>query len=269
MKSIIKWTAIVLGGLIGLAALAGVALYPGGKKTLTRTYADIPVETVAIPSGAEAVRRGEHVASIWGCTKCHGEDLSGTLLANDAFLGTIPAANLTSGKGGIGKSYSEADWVRAIRHGVKPDSRGEVFMYNYSRLSDQDLGALIAYLKQIPPVDTAYPAMHLGPIVPLAPAVGLFRPAAEMIDHAARRAADPVEGATVEYGKYLFAICGECHSTKVASELEDWSQEDFMRTFRTGVLPDGKKLTPAMSLKNFGELNDTELAALWFYLTER
>jgi formamidopyrimidine-DNA glycosylase len=75
--------------------------------------------------------------------------LSGTLLANDAFLGAIPAANLTSGKGGIGKSYSEADWVRAIRHGVKPDSRGEVFMYNYSTLSDQEVEGLVAEARRL------------------------------------------------------------------------------------------------------------------------
>ena len=66
------------------------------------------------------------------------------LLADDPFLGTIPASNLTSGKGGIAKSYSDADWIRAIRHGVKPDSRVEILMYDYSTMSDRDLGALIA-----------------------------------------------------------------------------------------------------------------------------
>ena len=269
MKTIIKWILILLGGLVGLTFLAGAALYPAGMKKLTRTYANIPVETVSIPSDAEAVARGKHVAIIWGCTKCHGEDLSGSLLTNDAILGTIPAPNLTSGKGGIGGSYSEADWVRALRHGVKPDGRGEAFMLNYSTLSDQDLGALIAYLKQIPAVDAAYPAMRFGPIIPIAPAIGLVPPAAEQIDHGAPRPADPVPGATSEYGSYLFTICTECHSTKVASEVKDWSQEDFVQAFRTGVLPDGKPLPAAMSSKTFGEMNEVELEALWLYLKER
>ena len=44
------------------------------------------------------------------------------------------------------------------------------------------------------------------------------------------------------------------------------SQEDFIRALRAGVLPDGKKLSPAMPLKTYGEMNDTELAALWLYL---
>ncbi len=267
MKNIMKWTGIVLGGLIGLTFLAGLALYPSGMKKLTRSYPDIPVETVNIPTDPDSVTRGKHIAIVWGCAKCHGEDLSGMLLADDPFLGTIPASNLTSGNGGIAKSYTDVDWIRAIRHGVKPDSRVEVFMYDYySTMSDRDLGALIAYLKQIPPVDSDYPATRFGPIFPIAPAVGLFTPAAELIDHGAPRPADPVPGATIEYGRYLSALCTECHGENLAGKLGKWKQEDFIRAVRTGVLPDGKQLRSAMSSKTYGEMNDTELAALWLYL---
>ncbi len=266
MKKILKWTGIGCGGLIGLALLAGLALYPAGVKAFTRSYPDIPVETVNIPTDPDAVARGRHIAIVWECTKCHGEDLSGTLLANDPILGTIPASNLTPGKGGIGESYTDADWIRAIRHGVKPNGRVEIFMYDYSTLSDQDLGDVIAYLKQIPPVDSDYPGTTLGPVVPIAPAVGLFTPAAERIDHDAARPADPVPGATIEYGKYLSAICFECHGTNLVGKLEKWKQEDFVRAVRTGVLPNGKQIGPAMSSKTFGEMSDVELAALWLYL---
>jgi mono/diheme cytochrome c family protein len=266
MKNILKWTIIVLGGLTGLALLAGLALYPSGMKKLTQTYPDIPVEAVAIPTGTDAVARGGHIAIVWACTKCHGEDLSGKLLSDDPFLGTIPASNLTSGKGGIARSYSDADWIRAIRHGVMPDSQGEIFMNDYSTMSDQDLGALIAYLKQIPPVDLDFPELRIGPVSALAPVVGLFTPAAELIDHRAPRPADPVPGATLEYGKYLSAICAECHGASLADKLENWKQEDFIRALRTGVLPDGKPLSPAMPLKTFGEMDDMELTALWLYL---
>ncbi len=266
MKRLLKWTGIVFGGMIGLALLAGFALYPSGREQLTRSFPNIPVETVSVPADPDAIARGRHIAVVWGCTKCHGEELSGSLLADDPFLGTIPASNLTSGSGGIAKSYTDADWVRAIRHGVKPDSRIEIFMYDYSTMSDRDLGALIAYLRRIPPVDSDYPAMHLGPIIPIAPAVGLFTPAAERIDHGAPRPADPAPGATKEYGRYLFALCTECHTTNLAGKLEKWKQEDFVRALRTGVLPDGKHLGAAMSPKTFGEMNDTELTALWLYL---
>jgi hypothetical protein len=266
MKKILKWTGIVLGGLIGLTLLTGLALYPSGKEKLTRSYPNILVESVNIPTDLNSIANGKHISIIWGCTKCHGEDLSGKLLANDPILGTIPASNLTAGKGGIGNSYTDTDWVRAIRHGIKPNSQVELFMNDYSILSDQDLGDLVAYLKQIPPVNSELQALHLGLVTPLAPAIGLLTPPAELIDHSKQRPADPVPGATVEYGKYLFTICSECHANNLADKLEEWNQEDFMQAVRTGVLPNGRQLPAVMTPKTFGELNDTELNALWLYL---
>ncbi len=266
MKKIIKWTGIVLGGLIGLTLVTAMAVYPSGKEKLTRAYPNLSIETVSIPTDPDAVARGKHIAIVWACTKCHGEDLNGMLQSNDLIQGTITSANLTSGKGGIGGSYTDTDWVRAIRHGVKPNSRVEVMMYNYSAMSDQELGALIAYLKQIPPIDSDLPAMSFGLMIPVAQAVGLFTPAAEVIDHAAPLTANPEPGATVAYGKSLFILCAECHSSNLVTKLEKWNQEDFMRTVRTGVLPKGRQLPAAMSSKNFSEMNDTELTALWLYL---
>jgi mono/diheme cytochrome c family protein len=267
MKKLVKWTGIVLGGLLGLAVLAGLALYPIGMKKLTRSYPGIPVEVVNIPTDPTGVAHGRHIAIVWGCTKCHGENLSGKLLSGDPLLGTIPASNLTSGKGGIGRSYTDADWIRAIRHGIKPNSQVEVFMYDYySTLSDQDLGDLIAYLKQISPVDADFPALRYGSILPIAPAIGLFTPAAEHIDHGAPRPADPAPGATIAYGRYLSVLCTECHGNNLAGKLEKWTQEDFVRAVRTGVLPNGRQLPSAMPSKTLGEMNDTELAALWLYL---
>ena len=272
MKKLLKWTSTVFGALIVLSMLAGVALYPIGMSKLTQTYPNIVVETVSIPTDTDAIARGKHVSVIWACTKCHGEDLSGRLLTNDPIegtiptLGAIPAPNLTSGNGGVGQLYSDTDWVRAIRHGIKPNNQAVIYMY-VSTISDQDLGDLIAYLKQIPPVDTDSPAIRYGPFLPIAPALGIYTPAAELIDHNAPHPVDPAPGATVEYGKYLSAICAQCHGTGISNAVKNWKQEGFIRTFNTGVLPDGRQLGPTMSSKTFNELNDTELAALWLYFT--
>jgi cytochrome c553 len=272
MKKSLKWIGTVLGGLVGLTLLAGLVLYPIGMKKLSRLYPNITVASVSIPTDDDAIARGRHVSVIWACTKCHGEDLSGRLLTNDPIegtiptLGAIPAPNLTSSEGGIGQFYTDTDWVRALRHGIKPNNQAEIYMY-VSTISDQDLGDLIAYLKQIPPVDTDSPAIRYGPFLPIAPALGIFTPAAELIDHNASHLENPVPGATVEYGKYLSAICAQCHGTGISNAVKNWKQEDFIRTFNTGVLPDGRQLGPAMSSKTFNELNDTELAALWLYFT--
>src|SRR5215208_1132021 len=176
MKRFMRCSGILLGGLIGLILLAGLALYPIGLKTLARSYPNIPVATINIPNDPEAIERGRHIATIWACTKCHEDDLSGKLISNDPFSGTIPASNLTSGSGGIASSYNDADWIRAIRHGVKPNGRAEILMNDYSAMSDQDLGALMAYLKQIPPVDSDQPEMRFGVMVPISTALGLWTP---------------------------------------------------------------------------------------------
>ena len=273
MKKFIKWTSIVLGGLVVLFALAGLVLYVTGMKNLNQTYPNIAVENVNIPTDADAVTRGKHIATIWACTRCHGADLSGTVITNDPLagmvplLGTIPASNLTSGQGGIATSYTDVDWVRAIRHGVLPGGQVEVLMFGYSTMSDQDLGDLIAYLKQIPPVDTNDLEVHYGPIVPIFSEVGLFVPAAERIDHGAPRPIAPAPGATVEYGVYLSAVCTVCHGNGSGNLVNKWTQEEFIRTFQTGVLPDGKEFGPTMSSDTFRGMTDTELTALWLYFT--
>lgn len=273
MKKLLKWTGLVIGGLLVLIAIAGLVLYQMGMKKLKQTYAILPVETVNIPAGADAVARGKHIATIWACTRCHGEDLSGKMITNDPLsgmvplLGTIASPNLTSGKGGIATDHTDIDWVRAIRHGVMPDGQVEALMFDYSTMSDQDLGDLIAYLKQVPPVDTNYPEIRYGPIVPVISNIGLFTPAAEKIDHNASRPGYPAPGATVENGRYLSAVCTACHGNVIGNVVKRWKQDEFIHTFQTGVLPDGNQFGPTMSSSTFHEMTDTELTALWLYFT--
>lgn len=273
MKKWMKWTGIVLGGLTGLVLLAGMALYPVGMKKLTRTYPTIPVAQVSVPTDAAAIARGKHIATIWACIRCHGDHLGGSLITHDPIdgyvplLGTIPAPNLTAGQGGIAQAYTDVDWVRAIRHGVKRDAHGEVFMYDYSTMSDGDLGDLIAYLKQLPPVDSAQSALRYGPLLPILPALGWFTPAAAMIDHNASPPPSPTPGATRKYGKYLAALCAGCHDAGMVGPVRgQYTQAEFISAIRTGLLPNGTQVGRAMPPSIYGEMNDTELAALWLYL---
>jgi cytochrome c553 len=259
-----------------LPVLAGLVLYPIGMKKLHQTYPNLTVETLTIPTDAQAVARGRHIATIWACTRCHDDNLGGSLITQDPIegyvplFGTIPAANLTSGKGGIAQSYTDADWVRAIRHGVKPNGHSEIFMYDDSTMSDRDLGDLLAYLKQLPPVDSAQPALRYGPLLPILPALGLFTPAAETIDHNAPHPAAAVAGATKEYGKYLSALCAGCHDAGMVGPVRGkYAQADLPRAIRTGVLPNGTPIGRAMPPSIFGAMTDTELTALWLYLQNR
>jgi hypothetical protein len=165
IRKILKWIGIVLGSLVGLLVLAFIVLYMigGAKWNRIRCNYDVPVETIIVPTDRASIARGEHIATIHMCGYCHTETLSGQSETVPGLV-TLTFPNLTAG--GVGATNTDEDWARAIRHGVGHDGRGLVMMparYFYY-LSDEDLGALIAYLKTLPSVDDELPPLNLGPL---------------------------------------------------------------------------------------------------------
>ena len=165
MRKILKWIGIVLGSLVGLILVAGVLLYFIGNARLNKKY-DIPPSNLTLPTDAASIEFGKHRAETL-CQGCHGADLSGVEgWFNAPPIGNIDSANLTSGEGGVGKEFSTEDYVRAIRHGIDREGK-PIFMpavVSTSHLSDEDLAAIIAYLKTIPPVDHTVKERHFTPL---------------------------------------------------------------------------------------------------------
>lgn len=289
MKILLKWIGIVVGSLIGLLAVAFVVLILIGGARANQKH-DIPVETMPIPSDAVAIQHGEHVAITHYCTKCHTSNLGGEVFYTIPNLLTIPTPNLTSGAGGVGSFYSDEDWVRAIQHGVGHDGRALWIMpaEGYAHLSDEDIGALIAYLKSVPPVDNTLPERRFEPMGQVMLALGMVPPVAvDRIDHTAPRVAAVKLGVNTEYGGYIaITTCTACHGVDLngapfgppgeevptpnltpGGELAVWSEEEFITTMRTGVTPGGYVLNAdEMPWPFFGQMTDDELKALWRYL---
>jgi len=286
-KKVLKWIGIILGGLLGLVVLAVIILYFVGSSKANKTY-DIPVEPVSIPADAEAIQRGEHLATIYICTSCHTENLGGELSFAVPGMVSIPTPNLTSGASGIGSFYTDEDWVRAIRHGVGHDGRALFIMPSnvFHSLNDEDLGAVIAYLKSVPPVDNQLPERRIELMGRLMMAAGMFPPlAVERIDHANPPPAGPEPGVSIAYGEYLSRTCTECHGAELngapfgppgqevptpnltpGGALAAWTEQGFFTTMRSGVTPGGKQLNEEMPWQYFGQMSDEELSALWMYL---
>jgi mono/diheme cytochrome c family protein len=285
---VLKWIGIVLGGLIVVVLLAFLVLFITGGAKFNRTY-EVAVNPVAIPEGEEAVAHGEHVFLTRGCVDCHGPNLGGTEFINEPSLAVLPAPNLTPG--GVGGTYTDEDWVRALRYGVGADGRGLLIMPSqyYTHLSDEDLGALIAYLKQIEAVDSDLPPRRVGTLGRILLATNqLPPPAPEMIDPNMDRTAPPA-GETAEYGEYIVLTtgCQDCHGANLAGavppgsdpgtplspnltpagHLSGWTRDNFIQTLRTGVTPDGRSLDPErMPWPVAAYSTDTELGAIWAYL---
>src|SRR5881392_2153068 len=70
MKKILKWTGIVVGSLVGLAAVAFVVLLIMGNARANKVYA-IAAKAPPIPTDRESIQRGAHLVIINMCTDCH------------------------------------------------------------------------------------------------------------------------------------------------------------------------------------------------------
>ena len=298
MRKFLKWFGVIGGGLVVVAVLLVVVLFLVGSRKVNRTY-DVAIATVSIPTDAASIARGKHyVEAVGVCQVCHGQNLAGPVIddckdvpcigfSDESIFGKIAPANLTSGIGGIGGSFTDDDYIRAIRHGIGMDNQALTIMpaEEYNRISDDDLGAIIAYLKTLPPVDNEVGESGLGPLGrTLASFVGGLIPAS-LIDHEAQRPQSPAVGVTAEYGEYLSNICAVCHGEglsgsrvpgndrvkapdiTMSGDIGPWTKSQFIDAIRSGTTPRGNLLDPRfMPWNRFTQMTNDELDAIWLYL---
>ena len=312
MKTFLKWAGVSLGALAALMVIAFVVIYFKSQARRTRVT-HLPEETVAIPTDSAALERGKHIFRFRGCEACHSgggslhltndahlnlpaqdlPNMEGNVYLDDPAVGRVIASNLTSGSGGVGGTYTDQDWAHAIRHGIRPDRTPLLFMpaTEFYFLSDEDLGAVIAYVKSAPPVDNELPVSTLSwigrVVMTLIPAI-TFIPA-EMIAHEAPRPVPPETGITPEYGEYLTYSCKVCHGPTMSggpipgfpsswppapnltfgdgSALSSWTEEGFINTIRTGLTPEGREVrADYMPWGSYTFMSDDEMKAVWVYL---
>ena len=290
MKRFLRWGGYAVLSLAAVLAVAYGAVYGYTEYRLGRKY-DVPRMALALSADSEVIAKGRHIATVRGCVDCHGPELAGRLFIDGGPVGVLYASNLTSGAGGVADVYSDADLIAAIRHGVRPSGEPLWFMpsQEFNVLSDEDVSALVSYIRSLEPVDNLLEPSTVGPLGRLLFAIGKLPLApAELIDHDAVRAPAPEAGATAEYGAYLATGCTGCHRSdfsggKITGTPPDfppasnitrdeetgigsWSEEDFRRALTTGVRPDGSQLRPEMPWQLTAQMEEHELRALWLYL---
>jgi mono/diheme cytochrome c family protein len=245
---------------------------------------------VAYVSTPEAWTLGKYLFESRGCGECHGADGAGrAFIKNPDGSAMAISPNITA-SGAVAK-YTESDWVRAIRHGLKPGGKPVFFMpsQDYNRLTDGDLAALVAYIRSLAPVNGEVATFNLPLPVKALYALGKIPDAAEIIDHRVPPA-KPVEVAvSVEHGQYVAQMCAGCHganysggpipgtpsSWPAASNLTPGAgsamvkydaAEKFVAMMRTGKRPDGSAVSNGMPFEALRVLNDTDSNALYAYL---
>jgi mono/diheme cytochrome c family protein len=261
---------------------------------------------IGAPLGASAqgdAKRGEYLAQAGGCVGCHTEDKRDAVRfaggrALPTPFGTFFGPNITPHpQAGIGR-WTEADFIRAMREGVRPDGANyfPAFPYpSFTKVTDADLRDLWAYLRTLPPNPRANQAHDLG--FPfgwrflVGPWKGLyFSPGAFVPDAKSSPAANR--------GAYLVQAlghCGECHTPRNAlgapkrerflaggktpegktvanltpTRLKRWSDAEVKEFLTTGTKPDDKMAGEAMGeviANTTSKLAPDDLAALVAYL---
>ncbi|MSQ49241.1 MAG: c-type cytochrome [Betaproteobacteria bacterium] len=265
------------------------------------------VMLLAAAQGASAqgdAKRGAYLAKAAGCLGCHTETKQEAMpyaggRALKTPFGTFYGPNLTPHpSAGLGR-WSEADFVRALRLGLRPDGAHyfPAFPYpSFARISDADLRDLWAYLRTLPSSARPNQAHELrfpfGWRFLVAGWKWLFFSPGALI-------AEPKRSPSLDRGAYLVEAlghCGECHTARnflggpkrerqlagaakgpdgdrvpnlTPTKLKKWNDGELKSFLQTGLTPDGDVAAETMGevIRNTtAELTPNDLAALIAYL---
>jgi mono/diheme cytochrome c family protein len=303
-----KWpkrVGMVVGSVVALLGMAAGVLE-------LRSPSQRPVDATKRygASSPERVARGKYIANAEAhCMDCHSErdwkthggpalpGLEGAgwnvPAAENHMPGRVFAPNITPDvETGIG-ALSDDAIARALREGVSHDGRALFMMpwKNFRGLSDDDVGAVIAYLRSLAPVSKRREVTKIDP------------PVSWMVKAMPEPLTAPVPATTttdpVARGRHLAQVgqCQDCHTpvdarhqplpgmafaggqefvlggvtyrsaniTPHASGISHYDEALFIKTIRTGNVG-GRRLAPIMPWLAMRDLSDDDLKALWAYL---
>jgi hypothetical protein len=270
MERLRRWFYGVFITLLITSVVSIIVVFVISEGELNRVQS-VAISSLASSPGKDGVAAGERlVRGPLGCTRCHGVDLGGTIMA-DTLVGRFVAPNLTLGRGSEVRQFQQADWVRAIRHGLDVDGRGLWLMPTdrYGHLTDDDLGSVISYLTQVPPVDRDLPGSQIGFLGRMLMALGkLELVLANRTAHDRSRPAQIEEGG-LQHGRYLAKIsgCGGCHSIVPGSAVNTLAR--FTDVLRDAGNRAGQTADKATHGRAYARLTAGQVGALWLYWSRR
>lgn len=301
MRKILKWIGIIL-----LIIIVGLYITVEARQNITF---DAPYPNIIASTDSAVIERGrQFVFGPAHCANCHvpeagqaavlrGEQvpLSGGL-AFKLPLGTLYSRNLTPDKTGIGL-MTDGEIARVLRYGVNKRGNALFDFMPFHNTSDEDLTAIISYLRSQPAVNNRVPANDfnlLGKAVKafVIKPVGPSGPVLKSIER----------DSTVEYGQYLansVANCRGCHTNRdlmtgafigedfagglkfdtqtdsgtyslttpnltphSTGRIYGWTQDQFIARFRMG----GLIKESHMPWGPFSRMSDNELKAIYKFL---
>lgn len=296
-KKILKWTGIIL-----LLLITGVSITVMMRQ---RIKYDRPYPAITASADTTVIARGRQIVFGLGhCADCHSPRNNDSLLKlgiepalTGGFefnlpFGKIYTKNITPDKEtGIG-NYTDAEMARALRYGVHPDGTVVYPFMPFNNMTDEDLTAVISYLRAQKPVYNKVPTHNLNVMGKVVQAF-LLQPVGPSGEVAATIKRD----STAAYGKYLansVGNCSGCHTARSSTgdfigepfaggstmdepggsftppnltphstgRLYGWSEQNFINRFRLGRVQKGSP----MPWNSYQKMSDMELKAIYAYL---
>lgn len=297
----------ILVGLVVVVALvfAGAAIFVASRQNLKF---DAPYPRVNTAPDSANLARGRYVVRVLApCGVCHGDPkqyeafMAGVDVPLSGGLefpippGEFYPRNITpDGETGIG-AFPDSMVARALRYGVGHDGRALLPFMEMQGLSDEDLGAVVAYIKHQPPVRNVVPPHRFNLLGKIVKATVLANP----VGPSSPPPAMSPRGATVENGRYLVESvvkCGSCHTRRdyktgelvgqpfagttgfvddhapgrnwsppnitSGGRLGLWNEDQFVTRIRAGRAIPGSP----MPWQSFQHMDDDDLRAIYRYM---
>ncbi|WP_310498908.1 c-type cytochrome [Sandarakinorhabdus sp.] len=266
-----------------LTPLAFMAAVFWRSEQYLRSFSLPSAFTAAAPPIAAVLAQGQHVALTRGCYSCHGERLQGAV---KPWAGRAVAVNLAD----YVRRYPIAIFERALRHGIGSNGRALYSMpsFAYTRLRDDEVAALYAWIGQIPVASDPLPGPRLD--LPTRFALATGRDVA--VPHAVALVPGPRwqghSDPAVRRGEHLaMTICSECHGLSLKADYP-WASDEgpglpppltiaaagydkaaFVRLMRTGKGTGDRDLglMSQTSRSRFVHWTDAEIDDLFAFLT--
>jgi mono/diheme cytochrome c family protein len=287
------WNSTAVALLVVAVVVATVALFGA-------------TQSASAAAATAVANRGLYVAQASDCASCHtspgGKPFAGGTPLKTPF-GTIYGSNVTPDtSSGIG-DWSEADFDRALRRGVRKDGS---YLYpampygNYTKMTAEDMHALWLYMRGLAPVHNVVPKNTLPFPLSVRSSVLVWQ---SLYFKPGEFQPEPKESAQWNRGAYLVEAlghCDQCHTPRNAaqglrtdrqltgaeiegwyapdisgdalSKLREWSERDLARFFKTGIMPGNTKAAGPMQEvvhESLSHLGDPDLNAMAVYLKEQ
>ena len=300
---------LIAVGAVLVVIIVGGAGFVSARQNLR--FDSTPYPDVAASTDSAVIERGRYIVRVVApCAGCHGDPSQRASYASGAdvplvggFTFDIPPGqfrtrNLTAdAETGLG-NVSDKAIARALRFGVGHDGRALLPFMEMQGLADDDLRAVVSYLRTQPAVRNPVPPHHYNLLGKVIRATVLSKP----VGPSATPLAQSPRGASIETGRYLVesvALCWSCHTersqmtgaltgprfggTTGFKESDDlthtWSppnitsdpetgrlgklsEDQFVARFRQGRVIPGSP----MPWQAFSRMNEEDLRAIYRYL---